>query len=128
MFCWQHEDARPDVMIVGKALGGGIYPVSGILADRDKMDVFTPGTHGSTFGGNPIACAVATAALDILIDEKLDERATELGEHFREQLRTIRNPMIREVRGKGLLVAVEFKEDGVRVFAVHPANEGGVQP
>ncbi len=109
MFCWQHEDAKPDIMIVGKALGGGVYPVSGILADWEVMDVFTPGTHGSTFGGNPLACVVASEALDILIDEKLDEKATELGAYFMDKLRTINNPDIIDVRGKGLLIAIEFK-------------------
>lgn len=108
-FCWMHEDARPDALLVGKALGGGLYPVSGVLSDWKFMDVFTPGTHGSTFGGNPIGSAVATAALDVLIDEKLDERAHELGEYFMDELRKIESDKITEVRGKGLLVAVELE-------------------
>jgi len=80
-FCWMHEDARPDIMQVGKALGGGLYPVSGIVADRSIMDVFTPGSHGSTFGGNPLASAVGKEALSVLEDEKLDEEAAENGKH-----------------------------------------------
>lgn len=110
-FCWQYEEARPDVLLVGKALGGGLYPVSGILADWDKMEVFTPGTHGSTFGGNPIGSAVALAALEVLEDEKLDERAMDLGKYFREELRAIKSDKIKEVRGKGLLVALELKKE-----------------
>jgi ornithine--oxo-acid transaminase len=110
-FCFQHEDARPDVLIVGKALGGGLYPVSGILSDWEKMEVFTPGSHGSTFGGNPIGSAVAIAALDVLEDEKLDERSQEMGEFFRDRLSSIDSDLIKEVRGKGLLVALELKEE-----------------
>jgi len=113
MFCWMHEDARPDATLVGKALGGGVFPVSGVLADREFMDVFTPGTHGSTFGGNPLAAVVALASIDVLVDEHLDERAIEMGEYFMEKLRTIENPQIMEVRGKGLLIAVEFKPGNV---------------
>ncbi len=109
-FCWMYEDARPDVLLVGKALGGGLYPVSGILADGELMDIFTPGTHGSTFGGNPIGSAVAMAALDVLEDEELDIRARELGEYFMSRLREIGSDRIREVRGRGLLVAVELFE------------------
>jgi ornithine--oxo-acid transaminase len=108
-FCWMHDDARPDIMQVGKALGGGVYPVSAIVADRDIMDVFTPGSHGSTFGGNPIASAVGLAALSVLEDEKLDERAAQNGEHFMEVLSRMPEKRIREVRGKGLLVGVEIQ-------------------
>jgi ornithine--oxo-acid transaminase len=110
-FCFMHEEARPDVLLVGKALGGGLYPVSAALADWDKMEVFTPGTHGSTFGGNPIGSAVAIAALDVLEEERLDERATELGEYFRNSLEKIPTDKIREVRGKGLLLAIELKKE-----------------
>lgn len=113
-FCWQHEDARPDVLIVGKALGGGLYPVSGILADWDKMDVFTPGSHGSTFGGNPIGSAVGLASLQVLEDERLDERAMELGEYFMERLKAIPTDRVKDIRGKGLLVAIEIKEEAGR--------------
>ncbi|MCK5773573.1 MAG: ornithine--oxo-acid transaminase [Thermoplasmata archaeon] len=109
-FCWMYEDARPDVLLVGKALGGGLYPVSGILADGELMDVFTPGTHGSTFGGNPIGSAVAMASLGVLEDEELDIRASELGEYFMSRLREIGSDRIKEVRGRGLLVAIELFE------------------
>lgn len=106
MFAVDWEDVRPDVMVVGKALGGGVYPVSAILADREIMDVFTPGTHGSTFGGNPTGAAVGLAALDVLVEERLAERADELGRWFMEALRSIDSPVIREVRGRGLLIGV----------------------
>ena len=110
-FAWMYEDARPDVLVVGKALGGGLYPVSGILADREIMDVFTPGSHGSTFGGNPMASAVGLASIQVLEEERLDERAMELGGRFMEALRSIGSPKVKEVRGKGLLVALELKEE-----------------
>ena len=94
---------------MGKALGGGVYPVSGILADDEVMDVFTPGDHGSTFGGNPLGAAVAMAALDVLVEERLPERAAELGAWFMTQLRALNSPLVKEVRGKGLLIGVEIK-------------------
>ncbi len=109
-FAWQHEDARPDIMCLGKALGGGIMPISAIVADHEVMDVFTPGTHGSTFGGNPLASAVGIAALKVLVDEKLDENAERLGKIFRDELRKISCKKIVEVRGKGLLNAVVFEK------------------
>ena len=109
-FCYMHEDAKPDVLIVGKALGGGLYPVSAILADRRLMDLFTPGSHGSTFGGNPLASAVGIAAISVLEDEKLDERSEKLGKHFLSSLKRIRSDKIKEVRGKGLFVAIELFE------------------
>ncbi|MBN1390646.1 MAG: ornithine--oxo-acid transaminase [Candidatus Thermoplasmatota archaeon] len=110
-FCFMHEDARPDVLLVGKALGGGLYPVSAALADKDKMEVFTPGTHGSTFGGNPIGAAVAIAALEVLENERLDERAQELGEYFLLGLEKMGSDKVKEIRGKGLLIAVELKKE-----------------
>jgi ornithine--oxo-acid transaminase len=110
MFCFQHDGIKPDVMLVAKALGGGIVPVSAVLASKEIMGVFTPGTHGSTFGGNPFACAVATAALDVLLDEKLDKRAEEMGNYFMKKLRELQNPLFKEVRGKGLLIAVQLTE------------------
>ena len=100
------EEVRPDVVIVGKALGGGVYPVSAILADRDIMGVFTPGTHGSTFGGNPTGAAVGLAALEVIVEERLAERADELGRWFMDELRAIESPVIQEVRGRGLMVGV----------------------
>ncbi|MEZ4396588.1 MAG: ornithine--oxo-acid transaminase [Candidatus Krumholzibacteriia bacterium] len=114
-FACDHEGVRPDVMTLGKALGGGVFPVSAVVADKAFMGVFTPGTHGSTFGGNPLASAVAIAALDVLEDEKLAERAATLGETLRAALRQIDCPRIVEVRGKGLLNAVVF-EDGFEAW------------
>jgi ornithine--oxo-acid transaminase len=111
MWCAEHEDVRPDGITIGKALGGGVYPVSAFCADDAVMDVFGPGTHGSTFGGNPFAAAVATSALDVLIDEKLPERAARLGELFRARLRGLGSPLIKEVRGKGLLIGVELHRE-----------------
>jgi ornithine--oxo-acid transaminase len=107
-FAWQHEGARPDIMCLGKALGGGVMPVSAIVADHAIMKVFTPGTHGSTFGGNPLASVVGVAALEVLEEEKLDENAEKLGRLFREELSKAKCPKMVTVRGKGLLNAVEF--------------------
>ena len=107
MFCFQHEGIKPDILMVGKALGGGLYPVSAALASREIMSVFTPGSHGSTFGGNPLACAIAMEALDVLIDEKLDKRAEEMGEYFVGKLKSIKTRKIKEIRHKGLLIGVE---------------------
>ena len=109
-FAWQHEGARPDIMCLGKALGGGIMPISAIVADHEVMDVFTPGTHGSTFGGNPMASAIGLAAIEVLEEEKLDERAEALGKIFREEVAAIKCPKMVEVRGKGLLNAVVFEK------------------
>jgi ornithine--oxo-acid transaminase len=108
--CADHEGVIPDGVILGKALGGGLLPVSLFLARREVMDVFTPGDHGSTFGGNPIACAVGHAALDALVDERLVERAAELGPHLLRRLRMLNNPIVREVRGQGLFAGVELDE------------------
>ncbi|HSG48633.1 MAG TPA: ornithine--oxo-acid transaminase [Longimicrobiales bacterium] len=110
MFCCDWEDVRPDVLIVGKALGGGVYPVSAALADAKYMDVFHPGDHGSTFGGNPLGAAVARAALRVIVEEKLVERSAEHGAWFMDQLRAIGSPHVHEVRGKGLMIGVEIKE------------------
>ncbi|MEB3186803.1 MAG: ornithine--oxo-acid transaminase [bacterium] len=107
-FAHQHEGIRPDVVVLGKALSGGFYPVSAMLADDEVMAVFHPGQHGSTFGGNPLGAAVARAALGVLRDEGLVERAAELGEHLIDSLRQIRSPLVREVRGRGLLVGIEL--------------------
>ena len=111
-FAVEHEGVRPDVMCLGKALGGGVFPVSAVVADRDVMGVFTPGTHGSTFGGNPVGAAVAMASMDVLDDEKLAEKAEAGGIWLREQLQTLVDevPRLHTVRGKGLLNAVEFDE------------------
>jgi ornithine--oxo-acid transaminase len=109
MFAWQHENAKPDMITLGKALGGGVYPVSAAISSREIFSVITPGTHGSTFGGNPLACAVGTAALDVLIDEKLDQRARKLGKYFKKRLTEIANDKVADIRGKGLMVAIELK-------------------
>lgn len=109
-FAWQYENARPDIMCLGKALGGGILPVSAIVADHEVMDVFTPGTHGSTFGGNPLASAVGIASIEVLEAGSLEIVADRLGQKFRDAMSTIKCDDIRMVRGKGLLNAVVFKE------------------
>lgn len=118
LFAAQYEDVRPDVTIIGKALAGGFYPVSAVLADRDLLGLFKPGEHGSTFGGNPLAAAVARAALRVIRDENLAERSRQLGEYFMEQLAEIPSPHVKEVRGKGLLIGVELKPEakGARRF------------
>jgi ornithine--oxo-acid transaminase len=103
------EGVRADVLILGKALGGGVYPVSAICADDEIMHVFTPGDHGSTFGGNPLGAAVARAALDVIVDEDLSNRADELGSWLLDELRAIGSPHVAEVRGKGLLIGVEIQ-------------------
>lgn len=108
MFACEHDNVKPDILIVGKALGGGLYPVSAILSGPEVMDLFRPGDHGSTFGGNPLACACGMAALEVLVDEKLAEHAAELGEYFLSKLRAIDSHHIREVRGKGLLIGLEI--------------------
>lgn len=111
MFAFQYEDIRPDLLIVGKALGGGVYPVSAVLADNYIMDVFRPGDHGSTFGGNPLAAAVAMASMDVIIDEDLPAKAKKLGDYFMGELKKINAPCVKEVRGKGLLIGVQIKDE-----------------
>lgn len=126
LFACDHEGVRPDVMILGKALSGGFYPVSAVLADRPILGLFRPGEHGSTFGGNPLAAAVARAALQVIREERLAERAAEMGEYFMEQLSEIPSPHVREVRGKGLLIGVELKPEagGARRFCEALQQEG----
>jgi ornithine--oxo-acid transaminase len=109
-FAWEREGARPDIMCLGKALGGGVIPISAIVADRSVMKVFTPGTHGSTFGGNPLAAAVGMASLEVLEEERLDERAEALGERFRSGLSGLSCPRLKTIRGRGLLNALVFEE------------------
>jgi ornithine--oxo-acid transaminase len=110
LFCCEYEGVKPDVLIVGKALGGGVFPVSGTLASKEVMDVFKPGDHGSTFGGNPLACAIGTAALRVILDEDLPARAYELGAYFMDRLNLIQSAHVKEIRGKGLLIGVEIRE------------------
>jgi ornithine--oxo-acid transaminase len=108
LFAYMHEGVRPDMVIVGKALSGGFYPVSAVLSSKEVLGVFHPGDHGSTFGGNPLGCAVARAALQVLIDENLIERSAELGDYFLAKLKTMRSPHLCEVRGKGLWIGIEL--------------------
>ena len=110
-FACDLEEVKPDILLVGKALGGGMMPVSAALSSWDIMEVITPGSHGSTFGGNPLACAVGIAAIEVLEEEHLDERAAELGEYFMNRLARIESSKIKEVRGKGLLIGLEFTEE-----------------
>ena len=130
LFAHQHEGIRPDVVIVGKALSGGFYPVSAVLSSWEIMRVFKPGDHGSTFGGNPLGCAVARAALRVLTQEKLVERSAELGAYFLGLLQTLRSPDLKEVRGQGLWIGIELnsparaycealKEEGILCKETH---------
>ena len=126
-FACDHENVKPDVLILGKALGGGVMPVSAVLASRKILGVFNPGDHGSTFGGNPLGCAVARIALRILHRDKLPERAAELGMAFVERLQSIKSTKIKEVRGKGLLIGVEFHESaGVAKAYCKQLKEEGI--
>lgn len=108
-FACDYEAVKPHIMILGKALGGGLLPVAAIVADDEVMGVFHPGDHGSTFGGNPLSSAVSKAALEVLRDEKLDKRASEMGDYFMERLRALNSPHIEKIRGKGLLVGMVIK-------------------
>jgi ornithine--oxo-acid transaminase len=130
LFTYMHEGIRPDLVIIGKALSGGFYPVSAVLASKDVLGVFKPGDHGSTFGGNPLACAIARAALRALVDEKMVENSAELGKYFLERLREIKSPNLKEVRGLGLWIGVEMtgparpyceklKEEGILCKETH---------
>ncbi|MGR5908411.1 aminotransferase class III-fold pyridoxal phosphate-dependent enzyme [Bacillus paranthracis] len=110
VFACDWDGVTPDMYILGKALGGGVFPISCVAANRDILGVFEPGSHGSTFGGNPLACAVSIAALEVLEEEKLTERSLQLGEKLVGQLKEIDNPMITEVRGKGLFIGIELNE------------------
>ncbi len=118
MFACDHENVRPDVMIIGKALGGGFYPVSAVLADEPVLGLFQPGEHGSTFGGNPLAAAVSREALRVIVEENLVQNSARQGEYFLEQLAEIPSRHVKEVRGKGLLIGIELKEEagGARRF------------
>ena len=110
LFACDYEKVRPDIVIVGKALSGGYYPVSAILCDKRIMNVLHPGDHGSTFGGNPLASAISIAALEVIVKERLPQRSYRLGTWFTNELRKIDSPIIKEVRGKGLLIGVELKK------------------
>lgn len=131
LFAFEHEFIRPDMVTVGKALSGGFYPISAVLSSKEILGLFKPGEHGSTFGGSPMAAAIGMAALDVLIDENLAQRSAELGEYFLSRLKTIKNDKIKEIRGKGLFIAIEmieparkyceklFKEQGILVKETH---------
>lgn len=123
MFACDWEDVVPDMYILGKALGGGVFPISCIAADHDILDVFNPGSHGSTFGGNPLACAVSCEALDVIVDEQLADRSQQLGVYFREELGKINNPVIKEVRGKGLFIGMELNGEA-RPYCERLQEEG----
>jgi ornithine--oxo-acid transaminase len=126
LFAYEHEGIRPDVVIIGKALSGGMYPVSAILADDEVMGVFKPGEHGSTYGGNPLGAAVAREALKVLVEEKMVERSAELGRIFIEKLRAIDSPHVELIRGKGLWIGIVLKESagGARRFCEALQGEG----
>jgi ornithine--oxo-acid transaminase len=126
MFAHQYEDVKPDGITVGKALSGGFYPISAFISTEEVMEIFNPGDHGSTFGGNPLAAAIGNAALDVIVEEKLSERAAIVGEYFQAKLRSLNTPYIKEVRGKGLLIGVELHPEagGARRFCKALAKEG----
>jgi ornithine--oxo-acid transaminase len=128
MFAWQHWGARPDLMCVGKALSGGVYPISAVCGTEELLGVFTPGSHGSTYGGNPLAAAVAVAALDVVVREELPERAARLGELAMARLqRGLADARaVKEVRGRGLMIAVQFRGTVARRVAESLAREAGV--
>jgi len=123
MFACDWEEVNPDMLILGKALGGGVFPISCVVANSDVLGVFNPGSHGSTFGGNPLACAVSLAALDVIEEEKLAERSLELGKYFFEKLLSIDNPKIKTVRGRGLFIGVELAEEA-RPYCERLKDEG----
>lgn len=126
LFCYEQEGIRPDIVIVGKALSGGFYPVSGILADDPVMGVFKPGEHGSTYGGNPMAAAVGRVALRVLVEERMVENSAALGPYFLEQLQRIQSPYVKEIRGRGLWIAIELHREagGARRFCEALQKEG----
>ena len=125
-FACQYDEVRPDVTVIGKALSGGMYPISAVLSDKDILGLFLPGEHGSTFGGSPMAAAIGIAALEVLEEEHLAERASELGEYFMAELRTINSPAVKEVRGRGMLIGVELYPEagGARRYCEMLQDEG----
>jgi len=126
LFAYQYEDVDPDIIIMGKALGGGVFPVSAVAANHDVLGVFKPGTHGSTFGGNPLACAVAMASIDVLLNEKLSERAADMGVYFMARLRELQktSDKIKLVRGKGLLIGLVLKKSAGKARQYTTALKG----
>lgn len=126
LFASEYEGVRPDITIIGKALSGGLYPVSALLADKPVLGLIVPSEHGSTFGGSPLAAVVGTAALEVIEEEKLPERSFKLGKYFMDHLSEINSPHIKEIRGKGLLIGVELKPEagGARRFCESLQDEG----
>jgi ornithine--oxo-acid transaminase len=126
LFACEFEGVKPDMIVIGKSLGGGCYPISAVLADREILGVFKPGEHGSTFGGNPLGCAVARESLRVIREEKLVENAAERGRSFMERLRKVRSRHIKEVRGRGLLIGIELHPEagGARRFCEELMKEG----
>jgi len=126
LFACEYEGVKPDMIVIGKSLGGGCYPISAVLADREVLGVFKPGEHGSTFGGNPLGCAVARESLRVIREEKLVENAAERGQSFMEKLRKVRSRHIKEVRGRGLLIGIELHPGagGARRFCEELMKEG----
>jgi ornithine--oxo-acid transaminase len=111
MFCADWDGVKPDLYVVGKALGGGVLPVSAVIGSKETLGLFRPGDHGSTFGANPLACAVGIAALDVIVSERLPERSDEMGNYFMKRLREMKSPRVKEVRGRGLLIGVHIKDE-----------------
>lgn len=126
LFAFMHEAIKPDILLVGKALSGGVIPVSGVLTSKEVMSVITPGSHGSTFGGNPLACAAGEEALNVMLEEDLPKRSAELGEYFLKGIRAIDSPLFKEVRGKGLFIAIELNESagGARQYTEKMKDNG----
>ena len=126
LFAYEHEAVRPDIVIVGKALSGGMYPVSAILADDEVMDVFRPGDHGSTYGGNPLGAAIAREAINVLVEEDMVRASAENGAYFLEELQTIESDHVKEIRGRGLWIAIELNDEagGARRFCEALQDEG----
>ena len=127
LFAFQHEKAaKPDVLILGKALSAGCYPVSAVLASREIFSVITPGSHGSTFSGNQLASAIARTALKILVEEKLSQNSAKLGAYFMQKVKTIKSPLIKDIRGRGLVVGIELTKEsgGARKYCEQLAKEG----
>ena len=126
LFACHHENVQPDVFILGKALSGGFYPVSAVVSNKEILGLFEPGEHGSTFAGNPLACAIAREALKVIVEENLVENSAEMGDYFIEKLRTIDSKHIKEIRGRGLLIGVELKKEagGARRFCEALQKEG----
>jgi ornithine--oxo-acid transaminase len=126
LFACDHESVQPDMLIVGKSLGGGAYPISAVLSSREVLELLTPGTHGSTFGANPLASAVARESLKVLQEEELVEKTAEMGDYFLKKLKTIRSHHIKEVNGRGLLIGIELNPEvgGARRFCEALKAEG----